>query len=352
MNVNIQQLLGYALESGASDLHLSSGSIPMVRIHGEMKKLQLSVMDDEIMHNILNEILNDNQKEIFTEKLEIDFSTSLEGRGRFRVNFFQQLKGLAAVFRTIPEAILSIEELGVPPLLSQLVEKEKGLILMTGPTGSGKSTTLAAMIDHLNDIENKHIITIEDPVEYFHNSKSCLINQRELGQSTHSFANALKSALREDPDVILVGEMRDLETIQLALTAAETGHLVLSTLHTSSAVKTIDRIIDVFPTENKSQIRSMLSESLLAVIAQKLLKTKNGTGRVAACEIMVANTAIKNLIREDKIYQIPSLIQAGGKEGMQTLDMDLQRLLHQGEIERTDAIKIAENPELFEKGIF
>jgi twitching motility protein PilT len=324
----------------------------MVRIHGEMKKLQLSEMTDEVMHTILNEILNDNQKETFNEKLEIDFSTSLEGRGRFRVNFFQQLKGLAAVFRTIPEAILSIEELGVPPLLSQLVEKEKGLILMTGPTGSGKSTTLAAMIDHLNDAENKHIITIEDPVEYFHNSKSCLINQRELGQSTHSFANALKSALREDPDVILVGEMRDLETIQLALTAAETGHLVLSTLHTSSAVKTIDRIIDVFPTENKSQIRSMLSESLLAVIAQKLLKTKSGTGRVAACEIMVANTAIKNLIREDKIYQIPSLIQAGGKEGMQTLDMDLQRLLHQGKIERTDAIKIAENSELFEKGIF
>jgi twitching motility protein PilT len=352
MNVNIQQLLGYALESGASDLHLSSGSIPMVRIHGEMKKLQLSEMNDEVMHTILNEILNDNQKETFNEKLEIDFSTSLEGRGRFRVNFFQQLKGLAAVFRTIPEAILSIEELGVPPLLSQLVEKEKGLILMTGPTGSGKSTTLAAMIDHLNDTENKHIITIEDPVEYFHNSKSCLINQRELGQSTHSFANALKSALREDPDVILVGEMRDLETIQLALTAAETGHLVLSTLHTSSAVKTIDRIIDVFPTENKSQIRSMLSESLLAVIAQKLLKTKSGTGRVAACEIMVANTAIKNLIREDKIYQIPSLIQAGGKEGMQTLDMDLQRLLHQGKIERRDAIKIAENSELFEKGIF
>ena len=352
MNVNIQQLLGYALESGASDLHLSSGSIPMVRIHGEMKKLQLSEMNDEVMHTILNEILNDNQKETFNEKLEIDFSTSLEGRGRFRVNFFQQLKGLAAVFRTIPEAILSIEELGVPPLLSQLVEKEKGLILMTGPTGSGKSTTLAAMIDHLNDVENKHIITIEDPVEYFHNSKSCLINQRELGQSTHSFANALKSALREDPDVILVGEMRDLETIQLALTAAETGHLVLSTLHTSSAVKTIDRIIDVFPTENKSQIRSMLSESLLAVIAQKLLKTKSGAGRVAACEIMVANTAIKNLIREDKIYQIPSLIQAGGKEGMQTLDMDLQRLLHQGKIERTDAIKIAENSELFEKGIF
>jgi len=352
MEISIEKLLGYALDSGASDLHLSSGSIPMVRIHGEMKKLQLPEMDDNVMHSILNEILNENQKEIFKERLEIDFSTALKDKGRFRVNFFQQLKGLAAVFRTIPETILSVEELGVPPLLNQLVEKEKGLILMTGPTGSGKSTTLAAMIDHLNEIENKHIITIEDPVEYFHNSKNCLLNQRELGQSTHSFANALKSALREDPDVILVGEMRDLETIQLALTAAETGHLVLSTLHTSSAVKTIDRIIDVFPTENKSQIRSMLSESLLAVIAQKLLKTKGGSGRVAACEVMVANTAIKNLIREDKIYQIPSIIQAGGKEGMQTLDMDLQRLLHQGQIERTDAIRIAENPELFEKGIF
>jgi len=352
MDITIEKLLGYALESGASDLHLSSGSIPMVRIHGEMKKLQLPEMNDDTMNNILNDILNENQKDIFKDKLEIDFSTALKDKGRFRVNFFQQLKGLAAVFRTIPETILSVEQLGVPPLLNQLVEKEKGLILMTGPTGSGKSTTLAAMIDHLNEIENKHIITIEDPVEYFHNSKSCLLNQRELGQSTHSFANALKSALREDPDVILVGEMRDLETIQLALTAAETGHLVLSTLHTSSAVKTIDRIIDVFPTENKSQIRSMLSESLLAVIAQKLLKTKNGSGRVAACEVMVANTAIKNLIREDKIYQIPSLIQAGGKEGMQTLDMDLQRLLHQGQIERADAIRIAENPELFEKGIF
>ena len=352
MDITIEKLLGYALESGASDLHLSSGSIPMVRIHGEMKKLQLPEMDDDTMNNILDDILNENQKDIFKDKLEIDFSTALKDKGRFRVNFFQQLKGLAAVFRTIPETILSVEQLGVPPLLNQLVEKEKGLILMTGPTGSGKSTTLAAMIDHLNEIENKHIITIEDPVEYFHNSKSCLLNQRELGQSTHSFANALKSALREDPDVILVGEMRDLETIQLALTAAETGHLVLSTLHTSSAVKTIDRIIDVFPTENKSQIRSMLSESLLAVIAQKLLKTKNGSGRVAACEVMVANTAIKNLIREDKIYQIPSLIQAGGKEGMQTLDMDLQRLLHQGQIERADAIRIAENPELFEKGIF
>ena len=352
MSVTIEKLLEYALDSGASDLHLSTGSIPMIRIHGEMKKLELPAMEEDNMQAIANEILNENQKSIFADKLEIDFSTALEGKGRFRVNFFQQLKGMAAVFRTIPDVIKSVEELGVPPLLNQLVEKDKGLILMTGPTGSGKSTTLAAMIDHLNEIDDKHIITIEDPVEYFHDSRNCLINQRELGQSTHSFANALRSALREDPDVILVGEMRDLETIQLALTAAETGHLVLSTLHTSSAVKTIDRIIDVFPSENKSQIRSMLSESLLAVIAQKLLKTKKGDGRVAACEIMVANTAIKNLIREDKIYQIPSIIQAGGKEGMQSLDMDLQRLLHQGQIERPDAIQIAENPEIFEKGIF
>ena len=348
----ISNLLEYALKSGASDLHLSVGSTPMVRIHGEMKRLDMATLDEATMDAIANDVLSENQKQIFEDNLEIDFSTSLEDKGRFRVNFFNQLNGVSAVFRTIPSDILSVEELGLPTVFNQLAEKEKGLILLTGPTGSGKSTTLAAMIDHVNANFNKHIITIEDPVEYFHTSQSCLINQRELGQSTHSFKNALKSALREDPDVILVGEMRDLETIQLALTAAETGHLVLSTLHTSSAVKTIDRIIDVFPTENKSQIRSMLSESLVAVIAQKLLKTKNGKGRVAASEIMIANTAVRNLIREDKIYQIPSLIQGGSKEGMQTLDMDLQRLLNQGLIERADAIQVADNAEMFEKGIF
>ena len=351
MATNINELLGYTLDNNASDLHLSVGSVPMVRIHGDMQKLQLPIMDKETMESIMKEVLNENQQQRFIENLEIDFSAKLQDRGRFRVNFFHQLNGYSAVFRAIPTVVLSSEELGVPPLLNQLVMKDRGLILLTGPTGSGKSTTLAAMVDYVNERKNSHIITIEDPVEYFHYSKKCLVNQRELGQSTHSFSNALKSALREDPDIILVGEMRDLETIQLALTAAETGHLVLSTLHTSSAVKTVDRIIDVFPPSQKSQIRSMLSESLLAVVAQKLLQNKNSNGRVPACEIMVANSAIRNLIREDKIYQIPSIIQAGSQEGMQSLDQDLQRLVGQGLVSRGDAAKIADNSELFE-GVF
>ncbi len=349
---NIKELLEYSLQSGASDLHLSVGSIPMVRIHGIMKKLQLPKLELGAMEAIKNEVLNENQKKIFDKNLELDFSTSLEGKGRFRVNFFHQINGLSAVFRTIPSEIKSTDELGLPPILNQLALKEKGLVLLTGPTGSGKSTTLAAMIDYVNENKSCHIITIEDPVEYFHYSKNSMINQRELGQSTHSFANALKSSLREDPDVILVGEMRDLETIQLALTAAETGHLVFSTLHTSSAVKTIDRIIDVFPAGQKDQIRSMLSESLLAVIAQKLLKNKEQNGRTPASEIMIANSAIRNLIREDKIYQIPTLIQSGGQDGMQSLDHDLQRLVQQGKINREEASKIADNSEIFEKGVF
>jgi len=349
---HINELLEYSLNSGASDLHLSVGSIPMVRIHGVMNKLKMPIIEIEDMETIKNDILNENQKNIFNEKLEIDFSYALEEQGRFRVNIFKQINGLSAVFRTIPATIKSSSELGIPPIVNQLAMKEKGLVLLTGPTGSGKSTTLAAMIDHINENKACHIITIEDPVEYFHNSKKSMINQRELGQSTHSFSNALRSALREDPDVILVGEMRDLETIQLALTAAETGHLVLSTLHTSSAVKTIDRIIDVFPSGKKAHIRSMLSESLLAVIAQKLLQNRNKDGRVPACEIMVANAAIRNLIREDKIYQIPTLIQSGAQEGMQSLDQDLQRLIQQGSIEKNDAVKIADNSEIFEKGIF
>ncbi len=350
--LSIHQLLKYSLDSGASDLHLSVGSIPRVRIHGEMHKLQLPPLKADMMTSIMKEVMNENQERIFKENMEIDFSTALEGHGRFRVNFFHQMDGIGGVFRTIPSEIKSIEELGLVPFLNNLALRDRGLILLTGPTGSGKSTTLAAMIDYVNDHRQCHIITIEDPVEYYHKSRNSLINQREIGAHTHSFTNALRSALREDPDVILVGEMRDLETIQLALTAAETGHLVLSTLHTSSAAKTIDRIIDVFPSGQKDQIRSMLSESLIAVIAQKLLATKNKDGRVPASEILVANSAVRNLIREDKIYQIPSILQAGGTEGMQTLDQDLQRLLMQGLVTREDVMQIADNPEVFSRGLY
>ncbi len=345
--MDINKLLSYALESGASDLHLSSGSIPMVRINGIMKPLNMSSTSDEDMNSILPQVMNEDQIENFHENKEIDFSSRLEGKGRFRVNFFQQIRGLAAVFRAIPEIPKGFDELALPPILENLSMLDRGLVLLTGPTGSGKSTTLAAMVDHINQNRECHIITIEDPVEYFHSSNQCMINQRELGASTHSFANALRSALREDPDVILVGEMRDLETISLALTAAETGHLVLSTLHTSSAVKAVDRIIDIFPSSQKGQIRSMMSESLEAVIAQKLLQTKDKKARIPALEIMIATTAIRNLIREDRIYQIPSVMQAGGVEGMQTLDQDLQRLVSQGKIQRSAAAQIAENPKLF-----
>jgi twitching motility protein PilT len=300
---------------------------------------------------MLPQVMNKDQLSLFKEKKEIDFSAKLEGKGRFRVNLFNQINGLAGVFRTIPDTIKSCEELGIPPFMQDLAMMDRGLILLTGPTGSGKSTTLAAMVDHINREKACHIITIEDPVEYYHHTNESLINQRELGASTHSFANALRAALREDPDVILVGEMRDLETISLALTAAETGHLVLSTLHTSSAIKAIDRIIDIYPTGQKDQIRSMLSESLEAVIAQKLLPTKDGKGRVPACEVMISTTAIRNLIREDRIYQIGSVIQSGGVEGMQTLDQDLQRLVTQGKIERKVAMEIADNPKLFKQNV-
>ena len=349
--MNINKLLEYSLDSGASDLHLSVGSVPMVRINGTMKPLDMDPLLEDDMESIIPQVMDEDQIQVFQEKKEIDFSASLDGKGRFRVNFFNQVKGLAGVFRTIPDVVKDSEELGIPPVLMNLALLDRGLVLLTGPTGSGKSTTLAAMLDHINIKRKCHIITIEDPVEYYHHTKESLINQRELGANTHSFANAMRAALREDPDVILVGEMRDLETISLALTAAETGHLVLSTLHTSSAVKTIDRIIDIFPPGQKGQIRSMLSESLEAVIAQKLLPTKDGKSRVPACEVMIATTAIRNLIREDRIYQIPSIIQSGGVEGMQSLDQDLQRLVTQGSIERKTAKGIAENPKLFAQNV-
>ena len=350
--MDLNELLNYSIDSGASDLHLSVGSVPMVRINGTMKPLNVDTLEQSDMEKMLPQVMDEDQLDLFKEKKELDFSAKLEGNGRrFTVNFFNQINGLAGVFRTIPDTIKSCEELGIPPFMHDLAEMDRGLVLLTGPTGSGKSTTLAAMVDHINRKKACHIITIEDPVEYYHHTKESLINQRELGSSTHSFANALRAALREDPDVILVGEMRDLETISLALTAAETGHLVLSTLHTSSAVKAIDRIIDIYPTGQKDQIRSMLSESLEAVIAQKLLPTKDGKGRVPACEVMIATTAIRNLIREDRIFQISSVIQSGGVEGMQTLDQDLQRLVTQGKIERKVAMEIADNPKLFKQNV-
>lgn len=349
--MDLNQLLSYSIDSGASDLHLSVGSVPMVRINGAMKPLNLDVLHQDDIEKMLPEVMDKDQMAIFREQKEIDFSAKLEGRGRFRVNFFNQINGLAAVFRTIPDTIKSCDELGIPPFMQDLAMIDRGLVLLTGPTGSGKSTTLAAMVDHINRNKACHIITIEDPVEYYHHTKESLINQRELGASTHSFSNALRAALREDPDVILVGEMRDLETISLALTAAETGHLVLSTLHTSSAVKSIDRIIDIYPSGQKDQIRSMLSESLEAVISQKLLPTKDGKGRVPACEVMISSTAIRNLIREDRVFQITSVIQSGGVEGMQTLDQDLQRLVTQGKIERKVAMDIADNPKLFKQNV-
>ena len=341
--MDLNKLLNYSLDSGASDLHLSVGSVPMVRINGAMKSLNMDVLSQADMESMLPQVMNEDQQKLFHDRKEIDFSAKLDGKGRFRVNFFNQINGLAGVFRTIPDKIKDFDDLGIPPFMRDLAMLDRGLVLLTGPTGSGKTTTLAAMVDHINTTKPCHIITIEDPVEYFHHTNESLINQRELGANTHSFANALRAALREDPDVILVGEMRDLETISLALTAAETGHLVLSTLHTSSAVKAIDRIIDIYPAGQKDQIRSMLSESLEAVIAQKLLRRKGGVGRILAAEIMVASVAVRNLIREDKIYQIPSVIQAGGKSGMQSLDQDLQRLMHKGLIDRETAQLVAEN---------
>lgn len=345
---SFNELLEFAVKQEASDLHISSGSIPMIRVHGRMRKLAIPIPTTEEVTERIDEILTADQIERLEEMKEIDLSHRLGDVARFRVNVFSQINGMAVAFRTIPSEIKGFEELGLPEVMKDLALRDRGLVLFTGPTGSGKSTSLAACIDFINEYKELHIITIEDPIEYYHNSRGCLINQRELGANTHSFANALRSALREDPDVILVGEMRDLETISLALTAAETGHLVFATLHTSSAAKTIDRIIDIFPASQKTQVRSMLAESLEAVVAQKLLRRKGGVGRVVACEVMVANTAVRNLIREDKIYQIPSVIASGGKSGMQALDQDLQRLLHKGELDRETAAIVAENPKLFE----
>ena len=327
--MDVTELLVFGVEQGASDCHLSAGEPPMIRIHGDLKKLDHPAMSREEVHALIYDIMGDAQRKTFEETHECDFSFEMGAIARFRVNVFLQRKGEGAVFRTIPTKIQTLDELGMPPILRQLCDKEKGLILVTGPTGSGKSTTLAAMVDDLNNTYEGHILTIEDPVEFVHQSKKCLVNQRELGPHTHSFANALRAALREDPDVILVGEMRDLETIQLALTAAETGHIVFGTLHTSSAPKTVDRIIDVFPPSQQAQIRAQFAESIEAVITQTLLKKKGG-GRTAALEIMTGTTAVRNLIREGKIHQIPGTMQVSQKDGMQTMDMALINLINRG----------------------
>jgi twitching motility protein PilT len=348
--MDITQLLAFGVEQGASDCHLSSGEPPMIRIHGDLKKLDYPALTGEEAHALIYDIMNDAQRRAFEETHECDFSFEMGEVARFRVNVFMQRKGEGAVFRTIPTKILTLEQLEMPPILKQLCDKEKGLILVTGPTGSGKSTTLAAMVDYLNETYEGHILTVEDPIEFVHQSKKCLVNQRELGPHTSSFANALRAALREDPDVILVGEMRDLETIQLALTAAETGHIVFGTLHTSSAPKTVDRIIDVFPPSQQAQIRAQFSESIEAVITQTLLKKKNG-GRVAALEIMTGTTAVRNLVREGKIHQIPGTMQVSQKDGMQTMDMALQNLVTRGLVSKEEAQSKSMNPNLFGGGL-
>ena len=344
--MEITQLLGFAVKEGASDVHLSAGEPPMLRIHGDIKRLEHASLSAEEVHTMVYDVMNDHQRKLFQEHLDLDFSFELGEIARFRVNVFVQRKGMGAVFRTIPTEVVSFEGLGLPPSLKDLCEKERGLVLVTGPTGSGKSTTLAAMIDFINATTEAHILTVEDPIEFVHASKKALINQREVGPHTHSFANALRGALREDPDVILVGEMRDLETISLALTAAETGHLVFGTLHTSSAPKTVDRIIDVFPAGQQNQVRAMFSESIQAVITQTLCKKKEG-GRVAAFEVLVGTTAVRNLIRENKIHQLPSAMQTGQKVGMQTLDSALLDLVNKGLITREEARAKAHNPSLF-----
>jgi twitching motility protein PilT len=344
--MDITELLAFSVKNKASDLHLSAGLPPMIRVDGDIRRINIPSLDHKGVHALIYDIMNDKQRRDYEEFLETDFSFELPGVARFRVNAFNQERGAAAVFRTIPSVVLSLEDLKAPKFFEELCKKPRGLILVTGPTGSGKSTTLAAMINHINYNDYAHILTVEDPIEFVHESQKSLINQREVHRDTHGFNEALRSALREDPDIILVGEMRDLETIRLAMTAAETGHLVFGTLHTTSAAKTIDRIIDVFPAAEKEMIRSMLSESLQAVISQTLLK-KVGGGRIAAHEIMVGTAAIRNLIREAKVAQMYSAIQTGRRDGMQTLDQNLKEMVEKGFVTTAMAMSKAVNKEMF-----
>ncbi len=341
--MDITQLLAFSVKNNASDLHLSAGQSPIIRVDGDMRRVNLPILEHKEVHSMVYDIMNDKQRKAYEEKWETDFSFEIPGVARFRVNAFNQNRGAAAVFRTIPSDILSLEDLNAPSIFKKIADKPRGLVLVTGPTGSGKSTTLAAMVDYKNKNEYGHILTIEDPIEFVHESKKCLINQREVHRDTQGFDEALRSALREDPDTILVGEMRDLETIRLALSAAETGHLVFGTLHTTSAPKTIDRIVDVFPAAEKDMVRSMISSSLEAIIAQTLMK-KVGGGRVAAHEILLGTDAIRNMIKENKLAQMRSTLQTSAGEGMQTMDQSLQKLIAQGLVSREVALKKAANP--------
>jgi len=345
--MDISELLAFTVTKKASDLHISAGQPPMIRINGDIVRIKTPEIDARTVQAMVYDIMTDNQRKFFEENLELDFSFALGDIARFRVNAFWQHRGMSAAFRVVPSEVLTLDALNTPDIFKEIVMKPRGICLVTGPTGSGKSTTLAAMIDHRNENERGHILTIEDPIEFVHTPKNCLISQRELGPHTQSFDNALKSALREDPDVILVGEMRDLETIRLALTAAETGHMVFGTLHTSSAPKTIDRIIDVFPAAEQAMVRSMLSESLQAVISQALIKTADGNSRVAAHEIMLGTAAIRNLIRENKVPQMVSVLQTSQRDGMQTLDFNLQQLVKARKITQQAALEKCVNRKLF-----